>query len=257
MTLGLFDTHSDALKRRMASHDRYGKADLNAWIFEQLQPSEGQRVLDLGCGLGKQSLPLAKIVGATGGIVSVDVSPASLEALSEEALARGVASQIRTVQANLDEVEVAIGSDVFDRAVASYSLYYTTSAERLFSKIHACLKPGGTFFFCGPTAKNNEELKALHYQLKNEPPAPTTGGAAFMEGEGLAQARARFASTTTTLFENPLRFASADALYEYWSNYNLYDPEIDEAFRTAAKNHFESHESFETIKRVIGVRAVK
>ena len=257
MTLGLFDTHSDALKRRMASHDRYGKADLNAWIFDQLQPSEGQRILDLGCGLGKQSLPLAEIVGATGGVVSVDVSPASLAAVDKEAESRGVAPQLRTVHANLDEVEVAIGSDVFDRVVASYSLYYTTSAERLFSKIHACLRPGATFFFCGPTAKNNGELKALHYGLKNERPAPTTGGAAFMEGEGLAHARARFASTEATFFENPLRFASADALYEYWSNYNLYDPDIDEAFQDAARKHFENHESFETIKRVIGVRAVK
>ena len=40
-------------------------------------------VLDLGCGTGKQSVPIARIIGNKGSLVSVDVSPEALHYLNE------------------------------------------------------------------------------------------------------------------------------------------------------------------------------
>ena len=52
-----------------------------------------------------------------------------------------------------------------------------------------------------------------------------------------------------------MQFDSADALYNYWSSYNLYDSRLDAAFKEAANKHFKKNDVFETIKRVIGVKA--
>ena len=77
-----------------------------------------------------------------------------------------------------------------------------------------------------------------------------------MEVSGQDLARRLFPSVTVTAFENALRFDSANALYEYWRAYNLYDPSLDEAFRKAATRHFGRHADFTTVKRVVGVLAL-
>lgn len=53
-----------------------------------LEPRPGERCLDIGCGRGAVTLPLARAVGPTGSVDAVDVSPAMVEAtrsLAEEA----------------------------------------------------------------------------------------------------------------------------------------------------------------------------
>ena len=38
-------------------------------------PNEGDRVVDLGCGFGDTTVPLAELVGPTGSALGVDISP--------------------------------------------------------------------------------------------------------------------------------------------------------------------------------------
>lgn len=56
--IGNFDTDADALMKRIAAHDKFGENDLNAWVFDSAGIESGMRVLDLGCGTGKQTLEL-------------------------------------------------------------------------------------------------------------------------------------------------------------------------------------------------------
>ena len=55
---------------------------------------------------------------------------------------------------------------------------------------------------------------------------------------------------------NPLRFDSPGALYEYWSSHNLSEEAIIGAFRDTAARHFETSAVFEAVKHVTGLRAV-
>jgi len=264
---GRFDTDSRALQERISAHDRFGAKDLNVWIFDQLSPARGHNVLDLGCGTGKQSLALADVVGDDGHVTSVDLSAASLGVLAEAAAAAGFNGRITAVHADLDEIPELLADVQVDRVVASYSLYYALDAERLIEFVSRALRPGGVFFFCGPTSANNGELRDFHRRLRVEgqpsrqadtgPPIGHKGADAglFMEKTGPDAARSSFRTVALSDFENPLQFKSSDALYDYWRSYNLYDPSLDEAFRNAAKRHFTSHDVFTTVKRVVGVRA--
>ena len=78
-----------------------------------------------------------------------------------------------------------------------------------------------------------------------------------MEGIGQRLVREVFRKVEVTSFENPLRFNSAEALYAYWSSYNLYEDELDESFKATAAEHFNRNSVFITKKRVIGVKAIK
>ena len=191
-------------------------------------------------------------------MLAIDASPEALEELSAAARSAGVRERIELLQARFEELgEADLGASSFQRALSCYALYYAREPGRVLGLVQRALQPDGVFFFCGPAARNNDELKRFHYSLRAEDPPAATGAAAFMEEEGQRLARELFAQVTVTTFENPLEFASAEALYDYWSSYNLYDEQLDAEFRAAAADHFRTKRGFRTVKRVVGVRAVK
>lgn len=66
-----------------------------AQLLEELKVQPGQTVCDLGCGNGYYTLDLAKLVGAEGKVLAVDIQPEMLHLLSE-----------RAKQAGLDNIEL-------------------------------------------------------------------------------------------------------------------------------------------------------
>jgi ubiquinone/menaquinone biosynthesis C-methylase UbiE len=257
METGRFNTNAAALKQRIQAHEKYALHDLNQWIFDHVELAEGLSILDLGCGTGKQTLPLAQLVGDSGHVLAVDISQEALDILSLNAKELGLEERITLLRIGLDELGEHLHKELFDRILACYSLYYVKYPRNVFDIIHHILKPGGIFFFCGPTKDNNSELKQVHYALMRKKSPPTTGAAVFMEETGQQLAREFFTKVEVFSFENPLRFNSAEALYGYWSSYNLFDEKLDVEFKAAADNYFRHHSVFETIKRANGVRVVK
>jgi SAM-dependent methyltransferase len=257
MKEGRFDSDATALQQRINAHGRYGSQDLNAWVFSHITVEPGSSVLDLGCGTGKQSLALAHATGESGKIVSVDVSPEALAALRSSAQSLGILSRIALICSSLDDLAPRVERIHFERVIGCYSLYYAHDPAKLFATIAAVLNPGGVFFFCGPAKDNNLALRDFHWALKGEDAPPETDAAVFMEETGIELSNRYFGGCEVFRFSNPLRFDTAQALYDYWSSYNLYDEKLDVAFRTQAARHFESHPFFESIKRVVGVKAVK
>lgn len=257
MGQGRFDTDAAALTRRIEAHGKYGSNDLNDWIFGLLVLREGLSILDLGCGTGKQTIPMANAVGETGRLFSVDLSQDALNLLSTSARELGLERRITACCSALDDLEQHLPPGAFDVVLACYSLYYGRDSAKVFDTVHRALRAGGVFLFCGPAKDNNFELKRFHYALDGQRTPAETGAAVFMEETGPYLARRRFRRVEIFRFENPLRFDSAEALYRYWSSYNLYEQKLDNAFRAAAAKHFQSHSVFETTKRAIGVRTLK
>lgn len=256
MIEGQFNTDTAALARRIQAHQRFGGRDLDGWVREQVEIGEGNRVLDLGCGTGKQALPAARAVGATGRVTAVDLSEEAVAAVRRAADEGGFGDRVETFNAGFDEVDGVLGDRTFDRVVSCYALYYVREARPLFEALHRRMRPGATLFFCGPARANNRELKEFHHRLQGGEPAGIAA-AEFMEGTGQHLARELFGRVEVSTFENPLRFDSPGALHTYWSSYNLYNPALDDAFRAAAEEHFARAGVFETVKRVLGVKAYR
>ena len=47
------ETTNDLLTR-INIHQQYGGRDIDAWMLEVIRPVRGERILDVGCGAGKQ-----------------------------------------------------------------------------------------------------------------------------------------------------------------------------------------------------------
>ncbi len=96
------------------------------------------RILDLGCGTGRQSLTLARLTG--GLVTAVDVFAPSLAVLRERARAAGLGDRIETVQQSMGAL--ALGARSFD-LVWCESAVYTIGFDAALRAWRPLLAPGG------------------------------------------------------------------------------------------------------------------
>jgi SAM-dependent methyltransferase len=127
---------------RVASWDQHGSAGLTkvtAAILEVAGITPETRVVDLGCGTGQISLPLA---GRGAQVLAVDVSPAMIGRLKSEAGRLGV----RTLDGLAMPIEeVVLPPESVDLVVSSYALHHLRDADkaRLVTAAYGWLRPGG------------------------------------------------------------------------------------------------------------------
>jgi 2-polyprenyl-3-methyl-5-hydroxy-6-metoxy-1,4-benzoquinol methylase len=107
----------------------------------------GMTAMDVGCGMGWFSIPMAKMVGDRGRVVAVDLQPRMLDILQKRAEKAGLADRIQT---HLCERN-GLGVDaVADFALAFAMVHEVPDPRRLLSEIHGCLKPGGKLLVAEP-----------------------------------------------------------------------------------------------------------
>ncbi|MBI4290129.1 MAG: methyltransferase domain-containing protein [Betaproteobacteria bacterium] len=112
---------------------------------------EGRRVLDLGCGSGRDVYALAQLVGARGEVVGVDMTEEQLAVAEQHrgfhAEAFGYAN-VRFLQGyieRLDELDLEPGS--FDVIVSNCVVNLSPDKDAVLRGVHRLLKDGGEFYF--------------------------------------------------------------------------------------------------------------
>lgn len=125
---------------------------------------EGMRVLDVGCGIGRLSLPIARIVGDEGEIVGLDLQEEMLDELRRQALDEGL-TNVATVRGAVGE-PMDLGA--FDLVVLSSVLGEIPADRRLpgLREIHRAMKPDGVLYVCevalfDPDYQSREAVRAL------------------------------------------------------------------------------------------------
>src|SRR5512143_2201073 len=78
MDINYHETSKDLLTR-IDIHGRYGARDIDRWTVDVLQPKPGMKILDVGCGAGKQCFLYSDSTGRQASIVGGDVSSELLE----------------------------------------------------------------------------------------------------------------------------------------------------------------------------------
>jgi 2-polyprenyl-3-methyl-5-hydroxy-6-metoxy-1,4-benzoquinol methylase len=127
---------------RVATWDQHGSAGLaqvTAAVLEAADVSPDAQVVDLGCGTGQISLPLAR-QGAQ--VLAVDVSSAMVRRLQSEAERHGTLG-IDGLALPIEELVLPPGS--VDLVVSSYALHHLRDPDkaRLISAVYGWLRPGG------------------------------------------------------------------------------------------------------------------
>jgi len=106
-------------------------------LLQQLGFQLGQSVLDLGCGTGFWTLPLAEIVGVVGKVWALDVSPEMLEALVE----RKPPTQVQPLLSELPRIDLPEAS--VDSIWGAFVIHEVEPLEDLIVEMQRVLRPGG------------------------------------------------------------------------------------------------------------------
>jgi 2-polyprenyl-3-methyl-5-hydroxy-6-metoxy-1,4-benzoquinol methylase len=100
---------------------------------------EGKRVLEVGCGIGTDSINFAR-AGAQ--LTAVDLSPESLRLAARRASVTGVADRIKFVQANAEELASALAGETYDLVYSFGVVHHTPHPERALAEMRKVMTPG-------------------------------------------------------------------------------------------------------------------
>ena len=101
----------------------------------------GQRVLDLAGGTGDLAARLARLVGPAGEVVIGDINASMLQVGRERLLDRGIAANVRFVQADAENLPFPDHS--FDCITIAFGLRNVTDKQTALESMFRILKPGG------------------------------------------------------------------------------------------------------------------
>ena len=104
-------------------------------------------VLDVGCGLGFFSIPMAAMVGDEGGVIAVDLQTRMLDMLRRCAERAGVMGRIHPHRCEPERLGVQTQADF---ALAFAVVHEVPDARQLFDEIRDCLKADGRLLFAEP-----------------------------------------------------------------------------------------------------------
>jgi len=110
----------------------------NVGVFAEIQ--EGNRVLDLGCGAGLDTLIAAQRVGARGKAIGIDFSQAML-ARARQAADEMQARNIRLCQASGESLPLRDGC--IDRVLVNGIFNLNPYREAIFREVARVVRPGG------------------------------------------------------------------------------------------------------------------
>jgi SAM-dependent methyltransferase len=145
-----------------------------ALLLDRLRLTGGESVLEIGCGTGAVTLPLAEAIGEHGRVVAVDIAEPMLAAARQRVTESGV-HNVTLLPG--DAQVLAFEQAAFDVATSRMGVMFFADPVAAFRNIGVALKPGGRLVFAcwAPLAENRHWLISYDIALRHlGPPAPTT-----------------------------------------------------------------------------------
>lgn len=116
-------------------------------FFREAGVGTGQRVLDLGSGVGDVAMLVAKIVGPFGEVVGVERDPRSIT----RAKARVAEAGLHNVSFIQSDVSQIIASKPFDAAVGRFILMWLPDPASVLRQLSLLVRPSGVVAFQEPS----------------------------------------------------------------------------------------------------------
>jgi len=140
---------------------------LRSWFHNPLKlfgnyVRPGMITLDIGCGLGFNTLGLAQLVGPGGKVMALDIQPKMLEGTMRRAKKLGFEERVKPLLAEPDDLKV---NTRVHFALAFYMIHEVQDKSRFLDQVASCLLPGGYFMMVEPplhvTKKSFEKIISL------------------------------------------------------------------------------------------------
>jgi len=199
------------LETRINIHEQFGGKDIDAWMLELLPLSKGMKILDVGCGSGKQCLAFYDALSGEVEITGGDVSQELLENAREASTLRS--AEIEYLELNFNE-RFPFDDGRFDLLTCCFAIYYAADIPFTIAEMHRVLKPGGKLFTTGPMPENKQLFYDIIFEATQQP-IPHMPGSSRYGSEILDAMQATFSDVETHIFENPLTFPDEKPFLDY------------------------------------------
>lgn len=235
MEINYQETTRDLLTR-IDIHQKFGGRDIDQWMLDLLQPAKGSKILDVGCGAGKQCFLYHKHTEGTARITGGDISAELLERARAENARLG--NPVEFIELDFNK-PFPMNDNEFDLESCCFAIYYAADIPATIREMHRVLKPGGRLFTTGPMPEN----KKLFYEIIKEAtgkPIPPMPGSSRYSTQILEAMKATFSRVDVHLFENPLTFPTVEPFLTY-TRASLSED------RKLWSSLFSTHEDFERV----------
>lgn len=128
-----------------------------------LDLQDGERILDLGCGRGEETIKAAMLVGPQGLAVGLDLTPSMLDVAHRNAEGIGI-ENIKFILGNIEEIPYS--QEFFHAVISNCVINHAKSKEKVYGEIFRVLKTGGKFVISDAVTKN-----PLPQEIKDDPEA--------------------------------------------------------------------------------------
>jgi SAM-dependent methyltransferase len=139
--LGNTDSEHERLIRQAAQI-----APITERFFREAGIGPGQRVLDLGSGVGDVAMLVARLVGPSGEVVAIERDPKAIAKASVRVTKAGF-HNVSFSESNVDEIT---NEKPFNAAVGRFILMYLPDPVVTLRSISQVVRPGGVFVFQEP-----------------------------------------------------------------------------------------------------------
>lgn len=167
----IFSRHAASYAKRQDEIMAARESPARQAALEWVKARPGMVILDLGCGPGTLTLPLARAIEGEGEVVGIDLAEGMLE------VARRRAGNLPVRFLHMDAATLQFPAQHFDAAICGHSLQFLVQTERALREIHRVLKPQGRFaasipFRTEPHPALQAVLEALDSELGEPAPEP-------------------------------------------------------------------------------------
>lgn len=133
---------------------------------------EGDKVLDVGPGIGYFTIPMARRVGSGGRVIAADIQESMLRGIVRRAERAGVRGQIELYLSRSDEI---YSGEPVDFILSFWMAHEVPRLDRFFRQLRAALKPAARFLLAEP------KLHVSRTQFDGEIAAAQKAGLALLE----------------------------------------------------------------------------
>ncbi|KAK4688218.1 sterol 24-C-methyltransferase, partial [Tremellales sp. Uapishka_1] len=125
----------EAFLQALARHEHY--------LAHMLSLRPGQKVLDVGCGVGGPAREIARFSDAT--IVGVNNNDFQISRATQKTKRAGLSDKVSFAKGDFMKLSEQFGENSFDAVYAIEATCHAPTFEGIYGEIYKCLKPGGLF----------------------------------------------------------------------------------------------------------------
>jgi ubiquinone/menaquinone biosynthesis C-methylase UbiE len=137
----IFSGNAEAYRRRLDVLMQRREAGGRQEVLEAIAARSGEHILDLACGPGTLTIPLAEAVGPSGEVIGVDLAEGMLEQARSAVAGRHLA--VRFMKMDIDVLQFPAGA--FDAVTCGHGLHFVPNLGHVLREARRVLKPKGRF----------------------------------------------------------------------------------------------------------------